>query len=380
MDANRELKIVMIHWGLIPGGVSKYAKSIENIDKYNKIQSTTIIINNEKWIFDSRFSDGVNHSLIMIKGRWDATWVKKLRDMVKKEKPDCIFIFGFNGGLAAFLATIGLNIPILASWHGSYYPSSCMQKIRAPFVEIIERVIYKYVVKHVIAVSKYAAHMLEEKGIPQQKITIIHNGISNDLTTYAKSEKNENIISFNQHRVMVGTCCRLSEQKGLKWFLDAIALVKKKDPTVKFIIWGDGPQKQELKKKSIELQIDDVLEFPGYVKDINTCLAKLDIFVMSSYVEYFSIALLEAMRAGLAILATDAGGNPEAVRHGKEGLLTPVDAPQEFADSLLRLVNSKSLRNELGKNAQRRFENTFTEDQMIQKTADWFLKSINDIA
>jgi glycosyltransferase involved in cell wall biosynthesis len=367
----------MLHWGLIPGGVSKYAKSIDGIKRNSNITCKSIVIHNANWMLDSQFRDEVSHILIMIKGRWDYTWIKKLRDIIKKEKPDGIFIFGFNGGFAAFLSTIGLNIPILASWHGSYYPSNIMQKIRAPFVEIIERAIYRYVVKDVIAVSEYAAEILKKKGIPSQKITIIHNGISENVSTDTESEGNK--IGSDQQHVIVGTCCRLSEQKGLRWFLDAIALVKKKDPGVKFIIWGDGPQKQELKNRSVELQIDDVLEFPGYVKNINACLDKIDIFVMSSYVEYFSIALLEAMRAGLPILATSAGGNPEAIRHEKDGLLTPVDAPQEFADSLLRLAHSKSLRNELGQNAQRRFENKFTEDKMIQETANWFLKSMNNV-
>ena len=378
LEANRELKILMVHWGLIPGGVSKYAKSIENINKYGKIQNKSIVIHNAQWMFDSQFSEKVNHSLIMIKGRWDITWVRKLRKMVEKEKPDCIFVFGFNGGLAAFLATIGWDIPILASWHGSYYPSTFIQKMRAPFIEVIERFIYKYVTYGNIAVSKYAASMLEEKGIPPQKTAIIYNGISKNSATDTKSGVSESKMLSNHHHVLVGTCCRLSEQKGLKWFLEAIALVKREDPTVRFIIWGDGPQKQELEKRALELQINDVLEFAGYVKHIDSCLEKIDIFVMTSYVEYFSIALLEAMRAGLPILATNAGGNPEAIRHGKEGLLTPVDAPHEFADSLLELVNSKSLRNELGANARHRFEDKFTEDKMIQKTANWFMESLHN--
>lgn len=362
-------KILNIHWGLIPGGVAKYAQSLDNVGKFAALKSCSVIIQNENWPLDLSVSRRIKPEMIFIQSRFDLSWIRKLKIVIEKESPNAIFVFGFNGAFAAWFASLGTGIPILASWHGDYFASSLAQKIRAPFIELLEKLMYRHVVQHVVAVSDYSARRLIAKGIPAQKISVIHNGIPlNQEICQVKDDHSD---------MLVGTGCRFSEQKGLFWLLDAIALIKERNSKIRFVIWGDGPQKRRLEQKASELGITDILSFPGYVDDIGQKLLTLDIFMMSSYAEYFSIALLEAMRAGLPIVATQVGGNPEAVRSGVDGLLLPLEDCKAFCDAILELAESPATRCKFGKSARQRFERKFSDEIMIKRTAGWFMEKLN---
>jgi glycosyltransferase involved in cell wall biosynthesis len=122
---------------------------------------------------------------------------------------------------------------------------------------------------------------------------------------------------------------------------------------------------------AFNLNIGEFVLFPGYRPDIAECLPALDIFVMSSFTEYFSIGLLEAMRAGLAIVATNVGGNPEAIRNGIDGILVPSSNPKALSEEILALAGDSNLRNRLGQSARQRFLDLFTAERMVSQTADW---------
>lgn len=362
-------KIMSIHWGLIPGGVAKYAQSVDLVGEYEDLNTCSVLIHNPKWDLDKGGYAAIVPEKILINARYDISWVLKLRKLIKVYQPDCLFVFGFNGAFAAWLASIGTHIPILASWHGDYFASSFAQKLRAPFIGLVEKLMYRHVVRHVVAVSEYSAKRLIKKGILQKKISVIHNGIPVNQDICRRK---------NDHPdVFVGTGCRLSEQKGLFWLLDAVALIREQNPKIRFVIWGDGPQKKILEQKAKTLGITDVLTFTGYVDDIGQRLLTLDIFMMSSYAEYFSIALLEAMRAGLPIVATDVGGNPEAVKSGVDGLLVPVEDHEAFCAAILELAGSVSKRCQFGQSARQRFERLFSDKIMIKRTAEWFMDKLN---
>ena len=127
---------------------------------------------------------------------------------------------------------------------------------------------------------------------------------------------------------------------------------------------GERPELRPLKTKAKTLGIDDVIDFPGYQSNIASWLAHADIFLMPSLSEAHSIGLLEAMRAGKAIVATHVGGNPESIRNGIDGILVPAQNAEALAEGIKKLLESKELRSSLGQSARQRFLDNFTEDQM----------------
>lgn len=364
-------QIISIHWGFIPGGVTVYARHIEQVNFTGSFGIKSICINSPTWPFDRENAAHMDMNLINVKGRWDFSWIGKARDFIRYESPDLIMTHGFNGAFVAAIASKGLGIPIISSWHGDYSPSNVIQKIRKPFFDLLLKILFRYVVKEVITVSEFSKNVLLGKKISKERITVVHNGIP--LTPSAPDDIHpiRKKLGIPNGHILVGTACRMVAGKRLDSFLKAIAIVTKVIENVQFIIWGDGPQHDYLNDLVKKLCIGKYIMMPGYRSDVACCLSALDIFVMCSYQENFSIALLEAMRAGLPIVTMNYGGNPEAIKDGIEGILVPTGDAESLAKGIITLVENRQLREEMAHNARERFLSQFTSDKMVEKTASW---------
>ena len=373
MALNNRIKILSLHWGFIPGGVAVYARHIENVGQNSQIQIKSLCINSAAWPFDQISAAHINMNVFNIKGRLDFSWVQKVRAYIKEGSPDLIMTYGFNGAFVAALTTKKLDIPVVSSWHGDYYPSDLSQRIRKPFFDALLKILFRHRVKEIVTVSNYSKKALLEKKIDGRKIAVIHNGIPPEPLNIDHVQSIRKELRIPEDCLLAGTACRLASQKGLEWFLRAIAIVAKKSNTIRFVLWGDGPQKGHLLSLIKDLGISEFIRMPGYRSDIDHCLPALDIFCMSSFAEYFSIALLEAMRAERPIVATDVGGNPEAIKDGVHGLLVPYADPDAMAEAILKLAGDQSLREKMAANAKQRFLDEFTAEKMVEKTAQWIM-------
>ena len=121
-----------------------------------------------------------------------------------------------------------------------------------------------------------------------------------------------------------------------------------------------------LKAQCTSLNMHDYVTFTGYQTNIAEWLNRADVFTITSYQENHSIAVLEAMRAGKAIVATNVGGNGESIRDGYEGYLVPAGNKNALAEALDKLIQDKEKRIWLGEMARKRFVELFTEEAMMK--------------
>ena len=119
-----------------------------------------------------------------------------------------------------------------------------------------------------------------------------------------------------------------------------------------------------LKKQIQVLGLTDLVSTVGFQDNVAQWMASCDVFVLPSLHEYHSIAVLEAMRAGKPIIATEVGGNGESIEKDLSGLLVPAKDEKALADALYKLVTDEELRKTLGENARKRFLKLFTEEAM----------------
>jgi glycosyltransferase involved in cell wall biosynthesis len=169
-------------------------------------------------------------------------------------------------------------------------------------------------------------------------------------------------LSKTVNAIFVG---RLSSEKCLPDLVHAWATVKDSaSRSVKLRIIGDGPQADELRALSSALDLGETVEFFGYCRNVPAELAKADLFVLPSYAEGNSNAILEAMRAGLPVVATRVGG--AAIQVGREGerFLVPVGDRPALANRLLELIENETLRRRLGKAMRDRVESVFAIDRV----------------
>lgn len=183
---------------------------------------------------------------------------------------------------------------------------------------------------------------------PLAKMHVIPNGV----------EVSDAPLPQRESVRVIGTVSRLDPFKGLDVFLRAAALVHEQNPEVRFLVFGEGEDEEKLRALATALRLDSHLAFPGFVS-APEAFPQLDVFVSSSYWENAPIALLEAMAAGVPVVATTAGGIPEIASDGSAELVRPGD-PLELASALVRLVRDPARARMLHERALRRVREQFS--------------------
>ncbi len=362
------MKVFNLIWGFSLGaGIDKVYltyNSLSDVDKTVDVHSVCINLTN----IPADLSELKKHNvtLIDIKSQKDFSWVSKLKKEINKSKPDIIFTHGFNGAIMMLILKLfkRLKTPVACSYHGLYHAPTKNKKILEPIYNNLSFFVHKHIAKKVICVEKSSQEFLIKKGVPKNKVITVYNGI----TLQRKKETLDyNNWNLNPNSVNIVTASRISEVKGLPYLLEAIAKIKNKtEKKFHYVMIGEGPDLDELKRLSTKLEINDLISFVGFQTNIADWFDFADIFALPSLNEYHSIAVLEAMRAGKAIVATNVGGNPESITHKQEGLLVNSKNSEELANALLQLIENKELREKYGKLARIKFEQNFTEQKMKQ--------------
>jgi glycosyltransferase involved in cell wall biosynthesis len=163
---------------------------------------------------------------------------------------------------------------------------------------------------------------------------------------------------------LIGIVARLNPVKNHRLLLEAFAEVNKQYPHSALVIVGDGATREALEHFAKALDISAVVFFLGDRTDVHELLAGMDVFVLSSNNEGYSLALLEAAAACLPLVATDVGGNRDIVKHGQTGLLVPPQDSVALAEALLTLVSDSQQADRLGDNARSWVEQHASVDAM----------------
>jgi glycosyltransferase involved in cell wall biosynthesis len=221
----------------------------------------------------------------------------------------------------------------------------------------------------VFCLSAGMRRFLEAQGVPPRLLYYVRSGI--DTAEFDASfalERREAIRrewSVSSHDLVVGAVGRLVPGKGHSLLLETYGRMRKSGASadalpVRLVFVGEGPERTRLEQQASELGITDSVHFAGFRNDIAATLAALDIFALPSQSELLPLSVMEAMAAGLPVLATEVGSLAELIETGVSGLLTPPDEPQLLLEALLRLREDPDLRFRLGHAAAVRAHRDFT--------------------
>jgi glycosyltransferase involved in cell wall biosynthesis len=209
----------------------------------------------------------------------------------------------------------------------------------------------------IIAMTPESVAELDSIGYPGAQVLKVTNGIPLFPATSQEPRSSETVSA-----IYVG---RLSLEKNLSDLLHAWGSVKgRATRRVRLRMIGDGPQANELRALALALDLGETVEFFGYCGDVPAELAKANLFVLPSYAEGNSNAILEAMSAGLPIVATRVGGASMQIGRDGERFLVPPGDRQALADGLLELIEDEALRRRLGAVMRARIESVFAIDRV----------------
>jgi glycosyltransferase involved in cell wall biosynthesis len=210
---------------------------------------------------------------------------------------------------------------------------------------------------------------LIEQGYDRSKIVVIRNGIT--LGKFREARRGAVIrqeLGFPPSARLVGVFSRLNRMKGVEYFLDAASVLARRFPDVCFLVVGDGGIKGELEEQARGLRLGQRIVFTGFRSDVPDLLSEAAISVLPSLSEGTSNTLLESMAAGIPVVATRVGGNPEVIEDGVSGLLVPPRDSTALAAVIGRLLEDEELALGLGQAGIRRVAELFSIEGSIDQT------------
>jgi glycosyltransferase involved in cell wall biosynthesis len=220
-----------------------------------------------------------------------------------------------------------------------------------------------------IAASEAIRQMLLADGMPPDRTITVHEGIDVDHVAAAPAVNLHEALFLPHGAPIVGNVAALVPHKGQRHLIDAAHLVVQQAPDTRFVILGEGELREHLEKQVHEHRLEKHVLLPGFRTDILGCIKAFDLFVMSSVTEGLGTSLLDAMAAARAIVATTAGGIPEIVEDGVNGLLVPPRDAPALAAAILRALADADLRRRMGDAGLARVTERFTVERMVVQTA-----------
>ena len=266
---------------------------------------------------------------------------------------------------------------LLFEEHGRHYPERYSWK-----KYIINRWFIEKMTTKIVAVSAdVRGRLVQYEGLSANRIDVVYNGVSPPPPIDKdRREVLRRQLGLQPEDFVIGTVGRLDAIKNIPLLLKALAEIHHKNTSVngslKGLLVGDGPEREELQRITASLNIEKNIVFAGYRTDATDLLQCMDLFVLCSFSEGTSMALLEAMAAGIPAIVTDVGGNPELITNNANGWVIPTDSPADLIRAIHEALENKELTANMVKNGQQRFHNSFTFDHMLQNYGRYYQELI----
>ncbi len=286
----------------------------------------------------------------------DVMAVVELMRALVELKPDLVCTHTAKAGLLGRVASALLGIPVLYTPHGWSIGDRISQKNSGIF-RILERGAAPLAAS-IINVSQAERELARRYRIaPDHKLEVIYNGVPDvDHALRAQPEL------APPHILMVA---RFEPPKDHETLLAAVALLRDLPWTLELL--GNGPRLGQTRSLADSLGLADRIEFTERAS-VPDRLARSQVFVLSTRSEGFPLSVLEAMRAGIPVVGSDAGGMKEAVIDGETGFVVEAENPHALATRLKLLILDSTLRVTFGSAGRRRYEEHFTFEQMLEQT------------
>ena len=302
-----------------------------------------------------------------MKGDLDLVLTARLRNLIASEHPDLVHIHSRRGadlwgGLAAKLA----GVPCVLS-----------RRVDNPEARWVVELKYR-LYDHVITISEGIRQVLLSEGLASNRCTSVRDAIDAQpyLREYDKTAFKAN-LGLADDTVLAGTVAQLIRRKGHRHLLAALPQVLTRHPKLQVLIFGRGPLEAELRQAITDQGLADQVRLLGFRDDLPAVLGCLDLLVHPADMEGLGVSLLQASAARVPIIATRAGGMPEAVRDGQNGLLIAPGDVAGLAAAMNRLLDDAALRQTMGQAGRQLVLDEFSIDAMCEGNLAVYRRLLN---
>lgn len=252
---------------------------------------------------------------------------------------------------------------LLFEEHGRFYP-----EIKNKKKILFNKLLINKLTHKVVAVSNDIKNrLIAYEGVSEKKIQVIYNGIKiENIDTDNLKKECRKKLNLDEDDFVVGSVGRLDPIKNFPMLIKGIKIAKNQIPNLKCVIIGDGPEFSKLNKIIEDKQLEDIILLTGYKKDASRLVAAFDVFVLTSFSEGISMAILEAMSLSVPCIATKVGGNVELIENNLSGWLVESNDWKSLARVLIYAYNNRELLEKIGKNGQKQVKEKFLFKDMIE--------------
>ena len=289
-------------------------------------------------------------------GRGFGTAVREVSGHLRRLGADVLCCHGYKPNLVGRAAARTVGIPAVAVSRGW---TAATLKVR--FNDALDRFFLRRM-DRVVCVSEGQAVRVRRAGVPVDRVLVIRNAIRTERFDHpdpAGRDRLRSLFGWPPARI-VGAAGRLSPEKGFGVLVAAAGRLMTDAPDVGFVIFGEGPLREELSRQIEAAGLAGRCLLAGFRDDLDGLLSHLDLLVLPSFTEGLPNVVLEAFAAGIPVVATAVGGTPEVVEDGANGYLVPAGDPAALARRIRDALNVEERRRAMGERGRDRVRNEFT--------------------
>ena len=310
--------------------------------------------------------DDVGVLTLVLQSHLQVGRLRVLHRFLREQRVQVLHSHGFRPSLLASPVGRCAAVPVIVEtphvreyWRKGWKASFAIDRLAGRFVD------------HYIAVSEAnRRYLVEEKGLPGNKIAVIRNGCDVERFDQAHpvAANFKRIAGFAESDPVLLVAARLEPQKGHWVLLRAMDLLRAEFPNVRLVALGEGSLRAELEGLARELGLESSVRMPGHCPDVRDWMTTADVCVLPSFAEGLPLFAIECLAAGRPMVATDVDGTPEIVVDGKTGLTVPAGDPAALAEAIARLLRDPQMAARLGGAGAAWVRQCFTLGRQIRET------------
>jgi glycosyltransferase involved in cell wall biosynthesis len=278
------------------------------------------------------------------KSKFDPTTLPALLKVIRRKQIDILHLHGYGATTFGRIAAGMRRIPAILHEHANLTDTPWFQKVADAILEPETDL--------ALAVSQSTADfVIKARQLPPDKVKVVYLGVP--MEEFSRRRSEEEVASARAglgvapDEMLVGSVTRLHDSKGNDYLVDAARLVLEQRPRARFMVFGEGPLRGGLEAQVQRLGIADRFQFAGFARDVASVVSAFDISVFPSLWEGTPLTVFEALAMGKAIVATDADGLLDVLRHEQDAVIVPKRDTPALAAAMVRLIDEPETRRRL---------------------------------
>lgn len=348
-------------------GLGGTEKVILQLCQNNKINFDNIIVCSCGGAYEKELENmNIKHYTISdIENKNIIVFIKTLKRLKSIVRAENINIIHSHHRMAAFycrVLKIFLNFNFIHTAHNTFFDKKNLTKFALNDANIIA------------VGDKVKENLVDFYNIDSTRIEVIYNGVAQYNNSFKEIEQLSELS--RKGYFLIGNIGRISEQKGMEYFVRAIPYVLEKNKKVKFFIIGDGELRNKLEKIVDELHIREYILFLGFRDDVSDIIKALDLIVLSSLWEGLPLTPIEVFAQKKAIIATNVDGTPEIISDGYNGILVQPKNSHEIYKGIMKVMMDKAFKEKIEKNGYKTYNEKFSIDIFNKSYENYYRKII----